>query len=377
MVRTQINLSDVLLHITKLRNDLDEVIEELEIFSKEREETMTNNFCILIKVFIFIFMTIFFIPMNTGAFERIEQIKKFEEKIKGTLSKGNLPIIDVEFHYGLKIEIGKLIDAMDRNGVALIWLSPPEGQGSELSLRMNILYPDRFVPTTVGGDGPQWHSSNKSFLEKLAADVRSGKYFFMGEFEARHYPASHNVRNVHMPVDSKAMQAVFELSSETGIVFMLHHEAEDVLLPELERMLSKYPEAKVIWCHVGRNRDPVKWQKFRKADAVREFLQKYPNLFFNFLASPPGSKYWYTGYVDGIMYSYHGDSLDSSWKKVIEEFPDRFVLGTDTNPPRFENYNRVIKTYRNIILKGVKKDVAEKIAYKNAWKLMTGEDWKD
>jgi len=183
---------------------------------------------------------------------------------------------------------------------------------------------------------------------------------------------------------------VFQLSSETGIPFSLHHEAEDDLLPKLERMLANYPKAKVIWDHVGRNRNPETWKKFRKADAVREFLSKYPNLYFDFLPSRPGSKYKYNGkgygsegYVEGIMYDYSsgGVSLDAEWKKVIEEFPDRFVLGSDANTggglAKFEKYDRVTYIYRDIILKGVKKDVAEKIAFKNAWKLMTGKDWED
>ena len=47
-------------------------------------------------------------------------------------------------------------------------------------------------------------------------------------------------------------------------------------------------------------------------------------------------------------------------------------------PLRFEGwYDRVFNNYRNIILQGARKDVAEMIAYKNAWKLMTGEDWVD
>ena len=183
-----------------------------------------------------------------------------------------------------------------------------------------------------------------------------------------------------MPVDSEAMQVVFELSSETGLPFLLHHEAEDILLPELERMLSKYPKATVIWAHIGRNRNPSTWKKFRKADAAREFIKKYPNLYFDFLASNPGSKYHGTGYVEGVMYwgSSRDAFLDSDWKKVIEEFPDRIVLGSDAAPLRFERwYDRVFNDHRSIILQGVRKDVAEKIAYKNAWKLMTGEDWVD
>jgi hypothetical protein len=37
----------------------------------------------------------------------------------------------------------------------------------------------------------------------------------------------------------------------------------------------------------------------------------------------------------------------------------------------------VVETFRTIVLQGVRKDVAEKIAFKNAWKLMSGEDWRD
>lgn len=338
----------------------------------------------------FVLALVFIVPINVFALEKAEQLKIFQERIRGLQRQGTLPIIDTEFHHGGGVEIESLIKEMDDNGVALIWLAPILKLGSEESLRLNELHPDRFVPTTVNGDSKKWHSGDKGFLNKLAKDVRSGKYFAMGEFEARHYPSSTNTRDVHTPVDSEGMELVFKLSSETGIPFSLHHEAEDALLPELERMLAKYPKAKVIWDHVGRNRNYDTWKKFRKADAVREFLSKYPNLYFDFLPSRPGSKYSYDGkgygkegYVEGIMYDYSSEnvSLDAEWKKVIEEFPERFVLGSDANTggglEKFEKYDRVTYIYRDIILKGLRKDVAEKVAFKNAWKLMTGKDWED
>jgi len=321
------------------------------------------------------------IPRDRFVLEKNDQIKKFEGRIRDGLQKGFLPIIDVEFHYGSQmIEIQKLIKKMDENGVALTWLAPCGDQGrSEVSLALNELYPDRIVPTTVSGDGSLWHSSDKDFLDRLATAVRSGRYFAMGEFEARHYHAGPSTSpDAHMRADSEAMRVVFELSKEKNIPFLLHHEAEDKLLPELESMLSRYPEAKVIWCHIGRNRNPNTWKKFRKAEAAREFLQKYPNLYFDFVQEPPEARF--SGYVVGIMYkmSFLGFTLNPEWKKVIEEFPDRFVLGSDVAPLRFEGwYDRVFADYRKIILKGVRKDVAERIAYKNAWKLMTGEDWVD
>ncbi|HBR21010.1 MAG TPA: hypothetical protein DD713_00330 [Nitrospiraceae bacterium] len=331
------------------------------------------------KIMIFILAVIFIIPANSAAIERSEQITAFKKRLKDIIQKGILPIIDVEYHHGGKIENERLISRMDDNGVALTWLGPNEKLGSGESIRLNELYPDRFVPTTVHGDGKLWHRSDKGFLEKLAKDVKSGKYFAMGEFEARHYPSSTNSRDVHMPVDSEAMQVVFALSSETGMPFLLHHEAEDALIPELERMLVKYPKAKVIWCHVGRNRNPATWKQFTKADGVRALIKKYPNLYFDLVQSKPGSKYHGTGYVDAIMYeiSNWGIALNPEWKKLFEEFPDRFVIGSDINTGRFDNYDRVIDTFRSIVFKDLTKAAAEKIAFKNAWKLMTGKEWED
>ncbi len=214
---------------------------------------------------------------DAAALKRNEQIKIFEKRIRELIGNGVLPIIDVEFHYGQRIKIDNLIKRMDENGVALTWLAPCGDLGrSEVSMALNELYPDKFVPTTVSGDGKLWHSSDREFLNKLTADVRSGRFFAMGEVEGRHYYAGPSTSpDSHMPVDSKAMRVVFELSKEKGIPFLLHHEAEDQFLPELERMLRRYPGAKVIWCHFGRNRNFDTWKKFRKAEAAREFLQRY------------------------------------------------------------------------------------------------------
>ena len=340
------------------------------------------------KLTTLLFIIAFCLPINAAALERSEQIKIFHQRIEGMLKQGILPIIDTEFHFGDKVSPEAIIKQMDKNGVALIWLAPILRVGSEESLRLNKKYPDRFVPTTMNGDSKKWHGGNKKFLDKLEKQVRTGKYFAMGEFEARHYPSSVNSRNVHTPVDSAGMQVVFQLSSETGIAFSLHHEAEDALLPELEKMLAKYPKAKVIWDHVGRNRNYQTWKTFRSADAVRDFLTKYPNLYFDFLPSRPGSKYKFDGtgygkkgYVEGIMYDYSSAKvkLAAEWKKVIEEFPDRFVIGSDANTgagiAKFNKYDKVSYIYRDIILKGLDKNVAEKIAYKN-WLRVIKETWK-
>jgi predicted TIM-barrel fold metal-dependent hydrolase len=331
------------------------------------------------RIFITALFIFILLPGNTCAIERGDQIKIFKKKIESVIGQGKMPIIDVELHCGEKIDIDALMKKMDSNGVVLTWLGPTEKLGSDYSLQIGDEHPDYFVPTTVHGDGKLWHGSDKAFLDRLARDAHSGKYFAMGEFEARHYISSTNNRDVHMPVDAEAMQVVFEAASTTGLPFLLHHEAEDAMLPELERMLSKYPKAKVIWCHVGRNRNNWTWKKFRTPDGARELLMKYPNLYFDLVQSKPGSRYRGTGAEEAIMYNVTilGVSLDPEWKKLFEEFPDRFVIGSDINTGRFDQYDRVMETFRGIVLVSLKKEVAEGIAFKNAWRLMTGINWQE
>lgn len=328
-----------------------------------------------------LFVTGIFLSTSSQAFagDHREQSAVLEKKLAGMLKGGILPIIDIEHHYGGKVEIAELKEHMDANGVAFTWLGTNEKLGSGESLRLSRHYPDYFGPTTVHGDGKLWHGADSGFLKKLASDVRSGDYLAMGEFEARHYVSSTNNRDIHTPVDSAGFQTVFALSSETGIPFLIHHEAEDDLLPELERMLVKYPGAIVVWCHIGRNRDPFTWKKFKSVDSVRGFLKKYPNLYFDLVASKPGSKFKPTGYTDAIMYKLTAEraNLDPEWKELFEEFPDRFLIGADINTGRFSNYDETMGTFRNVVLKGLRRDVAEKIAFKNAWKLMFHKEWQD
>lgn len=147
------------------------------------------------------------------------------------------------------------------------------------------------------------------------------------------------------------------------------------MLPELERMLEQYPGAKVIWAHVGRNRNPQTWTKFPPPDGVRAYLKKYPNLYFDLNQSQPGSQYS-TGYVDNILYDM-SSALKPEWKELLEEFPDRFMIGSDWGEGKsWEKYDSVFNTFRTVVLGNLRQDVAQKIAYKNAWRLMTGEDWR-
>jgi len=315
---------------------------------------------------------------------RAGQLAAFEATVRGFLARGVLPIIDVEHHWGDRLPIEDLIAKMDRNGVALTWLGQNEKNGSGRALLRHAQHPDRIVPATIHGDGPRWHGQDATLLSELAADARSGRYFALGEFEARHYVSGTNERNVHLPVDSAMFEAVFALAEETGLPFLVHHEAEDALLPELERMLARHPKATVIWCHVGRNRDPRTWKIFPPPEGVRAFILKYPNLYFDLNQAKPGGRHPGTGEVDSNLYDVTQDlagqktgTLRPAWRALLEEFQGRFLIGTDVNTGRWDNYDRVVQNFRTLVLDRLTPQAAARIAYKNAWRLMSGEEWRD
>jgi predicted TIM-barrel fold metal-dependent hydrolase len=310
--------------------------------------------------------------------KRKYQLNAYRETLKNSLKRVGLPIIDVEHHWGGKLPLKELIEKMDRNGVAMTWLGANERNGNPSSIEACSQFPNRLVPTTIHGDGPRWHGKDLSLVQELKQDVRSGEYFAMGEFEARHYISSTNDRNIHMPLDSDSFHGVFKLSEETGLPFALHHEAEDALLPELEKMLTLYPRATVIWCHVGRNRDPKKWTAFPSPAGVRNFLQKYPNLYFDIVQGGPGNVFLPTGARESILYE-EADGpprLKGEWMQLFNVFADRFVIGSDVNTGRWDSYDKVMSRLRSAVLGVLEPAAAEKIAFKNAWYLMCGEVWQ-
>lgn len=305
----------------------------------------------------------------------------YAAELRASLARGVVPIIDVEHHWSGKLPLAELIGKMDAAGVALTWLGQNEKHGSAFGLAATTEHPTRLVPTTIHGDGPRWHGRDPSLLDELAAAVHTGRYFALGEFEARHYVSSTNSRDVHLPADSESFEAVFRLAEESGLPLLLHHEAEDALLPELERMLARHPKAVVIWCHVGRNRDRSTWTAFPTPAGVRAFLDKYPNLYFDLNQASPGSRHSGTRQVDSVLYDIDpsrggkqpGARLNDEWRLLLEERSDRFLFGTDVNTGRWDKYERVVENFRELVLRRLSPQAGARIAYGNAWRLMGGQ----
>jgi hypothetical protein len=97
--------------------------------------------------------------------------------------------------------------------------------------------------------------------------------------------ARHRERDEDLPIDGPAGHELFRFSAESGISFQIHHEIEDQYLVPLEKMLTQYPKAKVIWCHLAQMRYQSRNTRYGP-DYVRKLIEAHPNLYFDLFSGP-------------------------------------------------------------------------------------------
>ena len=129
---------------------------------------------------------------------------------------------------------------------------------------------------------------------------------------------------------------------------MLHaHSDADAI----ERLFRQWPEARILWAHSG----------FDRPEKVREMLRKHPNLW-----------------CDLAFRSDHGGGgkVDAEWRAAFNEFPDRFMVGTDTFTPERWHYIGEHADWSRGWLADLPAPLAESIGWRNAETLLRGSKVK-
>ena len=217
-------------------------------------------------------------------------------------------------------------------------------------------------------------------MAKIEEEALSGNYYFMGEFELRHYMSTREFkegqkhRDVSISPDSAWVHKIFNLASELQITFQIHNDLEDEMVKRWEKILAQYPGALVIWTHLGLIRYPDR-QTVYSPVYIDELLTRFPNLYFDLAVSIPGRIYPGSGFIQNTLQNSSGDLLPE-WKSLIEKHPDRFTIGSDIAPVRFGSFIPKIQNARSILAQ-LSDSTAEKVAYKNAWYLITRSEWDE
>ncbi len=248
-----------------------------------------------------------------------------------------LPIFDLHMHYSRAVwdvfPPDQVLAKMDRAGVvkALVSSTPDDG-----TLKLRAVAPERFVAgfrpyestTDVGG----WLSRRGllAYSEKRLAE--KGVHRVFGEIHILH------ADDVRTPT----VDGYLTLAMSRDLYFHTHSDAAVV-----RALFQKKPGLKVLWAHAGFS-DP--------APVVSDMLDRHANLWAELSYR-----------ARDIL---PGETLDADWEKALIRHADRFVIGTDTwEVDRWHSYETLIAEHRAWLAK-LPREVAEKIAYKNAERLL-------
>lgn len=323
------------------------------------------------------------VPFNLEALK-----SKWRNRITAIKASGILPVIDIEssFNPG-KMNARDFARQMDDNGAALVAFSPQIGDGeyqksktlwSDASRRAMNIDPCRYIPVTTAGIYPAWTENPDEFLTATIKKAGEDRYPLLGEFEFRHYVSprqdkrGETWRDVTIPLNSPVGVRLFEYAATSGIPFEIHYEVEDALLPPLEEMLSRYPKAKVIWCHLGQVRYAARAKKYGP-DYVRKLIETYPNLYFDLAFGDGNSLYKPSGEYHARVWELSTGTVKKEWAALIADHPWRFLAALDLGGDRMDDLPKDIRVLRKFI-GDLPSNVQEIVAYKAAWKLLFNEE---
>ena len=334
--------------------------------------------------------------------DRTQMETLWRSRIRSFLDRGVMPLIDMESSLpdeDADGDLGPAMAAMDEAGVALMvcdgYQAPKDGEskgyrwGYAVHRAVNR-HPDRLVPASNGGSNNNWTRGKggrpTDFMDQTEVQARSGDYPTLGEFEFRHYMSSSQCRkgradrDVDLPLDGDNGRRLFALSQETGLPFLIHLEPEDAALDALERNLAAYPGATVIACHFGQIRHPERQKRFGP-DLVRRLLTTYPNLYYDLSVGEPGRTYPCSGVLDTVLWENapggQAPRLRPEYAAILTDFSARFVAGFDYGGgrPKLPGFIAARAANIRLILAGLPEAAQHDIAWRNAWRLLTGKDW--
>ena len=188
----------------------------------------------------------------------------------------------------------------------------------------------------------------------------------VGEIMSRHDDLTALTYGEPPHVDGEGFRGIYDVAASKGLTVLVHHNvtAQNVdkvlYLDELKRALAYNRKCKIIWAHVGISRRVEVKNLIKIAD---DLLRTNSNLWID---------------ISWIVYDYYfldkfpnnfydGDTLDD-WVKLIEKYPERFLIGTD-KVGHFATYPEEVTKYYKLLDK-LKPKTVENICKNNVLSLV-------
>lgn len=246
-----------------------------------------------------------------------------------------IPIVDAHIHYSHDawsvVPPKEAVALLRKAGVkrALVSSSDDDGTQKLVAEAPDVIIPE-LRPYRRRGETSNWMRDD-TVITYLEERLRKYRYVAIGEFHL--YGA-----DAELPVPSRMVQ----LAKQHGLMLHAHSDADAI-----ERLFRQDPDARILWAHAG----------FESPARVREMLARHKNLW-----------------ADLAFRSDHGagGKVAADWRPVFLEFPDRFMLGTDTFVPERWHFVPEHAAWSRAWLGDLPPDIAERIAWKNGEAILGG-----
>ena len=294
----------------------------------------------------------------------------------------DFPVIDAHAHF-FQIPASAVIKTMDEHQVNLAVVMPVPNAGAgrgrnagrkraatdDFYLAAAKAYPRRLIAFYGGNMLNQILMTTESssltnrdrelFRKEVEEELKDGGYKGIGELGPRHIAWRPGMREIRYPADHPLMFDLADLAGQYKISMDIHLEATEESIVQFERLLAYNPKAKITWSHAG-------WSNTGLAtpESIKKLMSQHPNLYssikYRRAAGEAGQK---VSLLDSR------GALLTNWKSLFEEFQDRFLIGTDVKLGDEEKDYQIVASHR-AILRQLSGTAAEKIAWKNAAKLL-------
>ncbi len=242
---------------------------------------------------------------------------------------------------------------MDKNDIGLAIImptpQPPGGNVYDIADFADAVkkHPDRFTFLGGGGtlnpmilldpDAEMVSEATKQKFTDIANGIIDAGAIGFGEMAATHLSHADAHAYHRARPDHPLFLLLVEIAAKRNVVIDLHMDLviqpmpplpkfkelsqrnPPMLVPNLaqfERLLAHERGARIVWAHAGADHTGD-----LSVDLIRRMMQEHPNLYMSLKALPQSPQ-------PSMPLAGEG-RLRPEWRRLIAEFPDRFVIGTD------------------------------------------------
>ncbi|MBU0588019.1 MAG: amidohydrolase [Gammaproteobacteria bacterium] len=295
-----------------------------------------------------------------------------------------LPLVDVHFHFMYNMTPGELKERMDKHNIQwVVGAGAVEGftgtESFERDLMVKRLLGQRYLPS-VGwmsirrADSDEGNARiytdpanarRESLLKLLDEQLTAEPQAVFSELHANAESSStilHLKRR--LPTDAPLFVELYKLGVKHQRPLPLHMQWHPDSVERLGKLLASDRKGAVLLSHCGKDTE---------ANQIRAFFQLHPNVYcdLSYRSLPQTLR---ESQTDPARTIYWGKSMfenagaKQEWIQLIEDFPDRFMVGVD-DVHRWGTYDDVVDSIRTGLLPFLKPETAAKVAYQNAVQL--------